>query len=520
MFGNWSDATKWGGVAPLPNDVIFIGNTTQVGTIDVTEDVTMTIASLTMAGNHKSGQSTTLTVTQPAVLTVNGPITFDADSFINGAGTLVANGVIGPASTGGGTIIASSAGTLDITGTGSIASGVVLDFGVSTTVASTLKLDLSGGVTSDLNIRMNNAFQVLEIGPSTTLTINAQETIANGTLRMSGGTVVDTFGMVVGGQGAPGNIIGFGTIAADLLGGGKKGQIDTVTASGGTLVLTGGFSAGTATLVAAIDAVPLSVLKFDGTATVAQPIVINSASQTLEIGALGALTIAGRDIITNGTIRMDGGTLNNIADAALTSGIVIDTAATLVGKGLITAGTTLWGDGIVKASGGTLELGSNLTAIAFTTSFQIDSVNGSVLRIDGTVDPLVTVAFLGSSGVLELMDVAGGVLQGFSGRIAGLNVGASATTATNEINIQAPITKAVLSGSTITVLNGATTVGTLALSAAPVQGAYAVVQADGTLGGFDVFLSNAPPVAPGGLTLRRPATAAPRVTTSPTSRQP
>ena len=153
---------------------------------------------------------------------MNGPITFDADSFINGAGTLVANGVIGPASTGGGTIIASSAGTLDITGTGSIASGVVLDFGVSTTVASTLKLDLSGGVTSDLNIRMNNAFQVLEIGPSTTLTINAQETIANGTLRMS--SVVDTFGMVVGGQGAPGNIIGFGTIAADLLGGGKKGK--------------------------------------------------------------------------------------------------------------------------------------------------------------------------------------------------------------------------------------------------------------------------------------------------------
>ena len=57
MFGNWSDATKWGGVASLPNDVIFIGNTTQVGTIDVTEDVTMTIASLTMAGNHKSGQA-------------------------------------------------------------------------------------------------------------------------------------------------------------------------------------------------------------------------------------------------------------------------------------------------------------------------------------------------------------------------------------------------------------------------------------------------------------------------------
>ena len=85
--------------------------------------------------------------------------------------------------------------------------------------------------------------------------------------------------------------------------------------------------------------------------------------------------------------------------------------------------------------------------------------------------------------MLELADVAGGVLQGFSGKIAGLNVGASATTATNEINIQALATKAVLSGSTITVLNGATTVATIALSAAPVHGAYAVVQADAALGG-------------------------------------
>ena len=59
----------------------------------------------------------------------------------------------------------------------------------------------------------------------------------------------------------------------------------------------------------------------------------------------------------------------------------------------------------------------------------------------------------------------------------------------------------MLSGSTLTVLNGATTVATLALGAAPIHGAYAVVQADATLGGIDMFLSNQPPVAPAGLTL-------------------
>jgi hypothetical protein len=234
VFGKWSDAINWGGVAPVANDVILIGNTSQVGTIDVTADATLTIASLTMAGNHKANQSSTLTITQPAVLTVTGPINFDGDSFINGSGTLVANGAI----SGLGTIIASNGGTLDITGTGSITSGVVLDFDASTTAASTLKLDLSGGITSAGFIKMNNTLQVLEIGPYTTLTIGLAETFSNGTVRMKGGTVSDALGITVGKGAAPGNIIGFGTIAADLLGGGQNGQTDTVTASGGTLVQT------------------------------------------------------------------------------------------------------------------------------------------------------------------------------------------------------------------------------------------------------------------------------------------
>src|SRR4029077_13198562 len=113
----------------------------------------------------------------------------------------------------------------------------------------------------------------------------------------------------------------------------------------------------------------------------------------------------------------------------------------LIGKGLITADTALSGDGTVMASGGTLELGSNLTAL-LPTVFDVDTVAGSVLKIDGTVAPGVTLGFLGATGALELADIFGGVLQGFNGTIAGLNVGASATVATNEINIQAPITKA------------------------------------------------------------------------------
>lgn len=486
----WSVANRWTPSAPVTNDQIIIGNTTQTGAFTVTEDVTLTIASLTMAGNHKSNQTTTLSVTQPAALTVTGPINLGADSFINGTGTLIANGAI----SGAGTIIASNGGVLDIAGTGSIVSGVVLNFDVSSSLASTLRLDLSGGVTSAANIKLNNASQVLDVGPSTKLTISAQETIAKGTLRLSGGTVTDALGIIVGGQGAAGNIVGHGTLAADVSSGGAKATVNSLTASGGMLEVTGAFGQGLGgTLLGVIDSTSASILKFDSTAVLAQPIVINNALQTLEIGALGAVTITGLELVTNGTIKMDGGSLTD------TSGTIIDTAATLVGKGLVTASTPLSGDGTVKASGGTLELGSDLSTS--TTTFDVDTANGSILRIDGSVGAVVTLGFLGASGVLELADVSGGVLQGFNGKIAGLNVGPSATTASNEINIQAPVTKAVLSGSTITVFNGASSVATLALSAAPTPGAYAVVVADATLGGSDVFLSNQPPPAPTTLVL-------------------
>ena len=488
VSGNWNDPTKWiGGLAPATNDSIIIGDINQVAAFSVTENATVTVTSLTMAGNHKSNQNTTLTLTQPAVLTVSGPISFDGDSVINGAGTLVANGSI----TGAGTLIASNGGTLTVAGTGSIASGVVLDFDVSTTAASTLRLDLAGGVTQALNVRMNNALQVLEIGPTTSLTINAIETFSKGTVRLLGGTINDALGIVVGGQGAPGQIIGFGTITANLTGGGQKAQVDTVTASGGTLVLGGGFAAGTATFVAAIDTVAGSTLKFDGTAVVGQPILINNAAQTLEIGSAASLTMSGLDLVTNGTIVMDGGTLSD------TAGIIIDTAATLTGRGLVSAGTALTGDGAIRASGGVLELANDLTAAAFGTGFGVDTVAGSVLKVDGAVASAVTIGFLGASGVLELADVVGGALQGFSGHVAGLNVGASASVATNRINIQAAASSAVLSGTTLTVFNGATTVATLSLAAPAAAGAYALVQADAVLGGTDIYLSNQPPVAPG-----------------------
>src|SRR5262249_57830565 len=88
-----------------------------------------------------------------------------------------------------------------------------------------------------------------------------------------------------------------------------------------------------------------SVLKVDGTAS-SGAISISSANQTLEIGASGSLTLSAAESITNGTIRLDGGTLTD------SSGVTIGSGATLTGTG--TAGGNTLSGGTVTQSGGPL----------------------------------------------------------------------------------------------------------------------------------------------------------------------
>ena len=114
-------------------------------------------------------------------------------SQINGAGTISVGGAI----SGGGTITAgvagTSGGTLDLTGAGSIASGVALAIG--TTGATTLQLDLAGGVISAAPITMNSGNQTLKISNGN-LTINGgAQNVTCGTIVMAGGTITDASGL-------------------------------------------------------------------------------------------------------------------------------------------------------------------------------------------------------------------------------------------------------------------------------------------------------------------------------------
>ena len=84
---------------------------------------------------------------------------------------------------------------LDVFGT--IASGVVLS--IDSTAGSDLRIEGSG--ISAAAITLDNAAQHLEIGAAGSLTIGAAESITNGTISLSGGTLIDASGLTIGNGG-------------------------------------------------------------------------------------------------------------------------------------------------------------------------------------------------------------------------------------------------------------------------------------------------------------------------------
>jgi hypothetical protein len=183
---------------------------------------------------------------------------------------------------------------------------------------------------------------------------------------------------------------------------------------------------------------------------------------------------------TAGTITDAGGTIiadNNATGTPVVGGGTITIDGVLTGFGNIQG--IFAGTGAVTASGGTFELVNGI--VSTTNTFDIGTAASSILRLDSTVASGAAIDFNGaSSGVLQIEDDTG-----FSGTIAGLNVGTSATAPTgNYIDVNANVT-ASLSGNTILLSDGAT----LALGGSLPGGTYVMTAADGTLGGTDVFLT-------------------------------
>jgi hypothetical protein len=235
---------------------------------------------------------------------------FSTQGGITDSGTISGAGTIGGPISGSGTVYAEQ-GTLDLTGT--VSGGLTLE------IASygDLKIDGTAAVAPVLNMVAVN--QVLEIGPSGSLTFTAEEGGTAGTFKLDGGTLTDAQGF------SSGNLTtftGFGTINGTEYGlGYERGA--SIDAVGGTLTLNGDVYSGVTPGVAAgatfslLGAVQLNASEPPPFGT--YPVhfdFLSSASGTLKLGT----ATARQSFETNGVIAnmnvSTTGTPTNVLDLA------------------------------------------------------------------------------------------------------------------------------------------------------------------------------------------------------------
>ena len=169
----------------------------------------------------------------------------------------------------------------------------------------TVTLDVNSAALDSLTINFSNGTSVatLAIG-SKTLNVNGSGSGATDTvsvtginaITIAGGTInAGTVSLAASGT----SLSGFGTLNIS----GHYTGTGTLQASGGTLDVFGTVDSG---LVLAMNAAVASTLKIEGAATAAAAISITSATQTLEIGSSGSLTINAAQTVTAGTVQLDG----------------------------------------------------------------------------------------------------------------------------------------------------------------------------------------------------------------------
>ena len=293
-------------------DVFYGGSTVDAGSLQV----------------GSSGAAHTLTV-NGAVFAVSGTASVAAGSTLSmyggsfstkggltDSGTISGAGTLGGPISGTGTIYAEG-GTLDLTGT--VASGLTFE------IASYGDLKIDGTATSAASLGLSDINQVLEIGPSGSLTINVDEVDTAGTTKLDGGTLTDAQGFFV--TGSEDVIAGFGTINGAEGGLGANGA--AIHATGGTLTLNDDIYSDTRPDVAAgatfslVGAVqldqPKNTLKFNYLSSASGTLRLDTATarQSFETnGVLGSMNVS-----TNGT-PTDVLDLADVSPSSITSAMV------------------------------------------------------------------------------------------------------------------------------------------------------------------------------------------------------
>lgn len=370
----------------------------------------------------------------------------------------------------------------------------------------TAVFNVDSGATYNTTISTNVTIGALNFQSSVgTLVWSGAGKLTTGSINLSAGTIkfsVTTANLTVT-NGV--TISGTGTFNESASGGSSFPTFGSLSVSGGSFL-----EAGTATTHLTVT----GAADFTGgTATISNGImnfgtlIVDGSNNTVSLqGGTVTANTGPSSIVASDTLIIGGGTVAAIADFT-NGGLSIANNGTVKGAGTLKGALTGFGSGVVRASGGTLELTSNIAGSSGLI-YTIGTVAGSVLQIDGSVGSINAFTFAsGSTGALEINNSSS---NQFNGTVSGLTEetgGASTVSGSDYINIQQlPVTSVEVTGTSgnvfngtatsFQVYNGATLIETINLGSAPTAGTFVNWGTASSIGsgiatGTDIFLDSA-----------------------------
>jgi hypothetical protein len=217
-----------------------------------------------------------------------------------------------------------------------------------------------------------------------------------------------------------------------------------ITATGGTLEVTGAITDSGAALVLTISGATDHLLL--DAASAAHTVTFGS-SGTLELNLGAALTVGTAMAVGAGTLQLDAGGAT-LTDA---SGVTLSTGS-ITGAGTVAAAVTATGAAHITASGGTLQVTGAITDSGSALTLTVTGATDTLLLSSGGANAAHAVTF-GSSGTLEV-----------SAFFTNLTVGTAMAIGSGTLNLNAQtISSGLTDASGVTISSGTITgVGTLA----------------------------------------------------------
>src|SRR5437762_936813 len=223
-----------------------------------------------------------------------------------------------------------------------------------------------GSTARSPTLSLSTSIKSLTLNGTDTLTISGSST----TLTVANGTTLSSSG----------GITGVGTVTGTITG--ATGCTATITASGGTLDLSGNIT-NNASLKLATGAGSTDRLKLDGTDS-ATSMTFGGSAGTLELGTAGTLTLTNALSIGSNTVQLDGSSSHLTDNAGGSNAITISTG-TITGLGIVTGAINATGEAHITANGGTLEIASNISKTgAGSVALTVGSGASDRLKLDGT----------------------------------------------------------------------------------------------------------------------------------------